>query len=91
MSRYRPILDRIMDDSRPASARATAVRILEWLSCSYRPLRTYEILDGIVFRPGCTTLNRETKFRKEVLDLCRPLIEEGPSNMVSFTHYSAKE
>jgi hypothetical protein len=80
-----------MDESRPSDTRSTAVRILEWMSCSYRPLKIHEILDGIVFRVGCTTLNRETKFRKEVLDLCRPLIEDGPSNTIVFVHFSAKE
>jgi hypothetical protein len=61
------------------------------MACSYRTLKTYEILDGIVFRPGCTTLNERTKMKAQVLDLCRPLIEDGLSNTLDFVHFSAKE
>jgi len=60
------------------------------MACSRRPLRGYEILDGIAFRPGCTTLNSRTKVHREVLDLCRPLIEDGPSDTLDFVHFSAK-
>ncbi|TVY65596.1 Vegetative incompatibility protein HET-E-1 [Lachnellula suecica] len=88
---YGRILDRIVDASNPSSARSIAIRILEWMACSYRPLKTYEILDGIVFRPGSTILNERTKMHDEVLDLCRPLIEDGPSNTLDFVHFSAKE
>ncbi|TVY89373.1 Vegetative incompatibility protein HET-E-1 [Lachnellula willkommii] len=84
---YARLLDRIMD----GNGRSVAIRILEWMACSYRPLKSYEILDGIMFRPGSTTLNEKTKMHKKVLDLCRPLIEDGPSNTLDFVHFSAKE
>jgi len=72
------------------------------MSCSYRLLKSYEILDGISFRAAeysnnitgrssCTILNDSTKLRKEVLDLCKPLIEDGPGNTLDFVHFSAKE
>lgn len=89
--RYGRILDRIMDQDHSQHARSLAIRILEWIACAYRPLKTFEVLDGIVFRAGCTELNNRTKMRKSVLDFCRPLIEEGPSNTVDFVHFSAKE
>jgi hypothetical protein len=73
------------------NARSMAIRILEWMACSYRSLKNYEILDGIAFRPRCTALNSKTKIHRQVLDLCRPLIEDGPSNTVDFVHFSAKE
>ncbi len=67
------------------------MRILEWMSCSFRQLKNYEILDGVAFRDDRTTLNRQTKLDSAALDLCRPLIEEGFSNSVDFIHFSAKE
>jgi hypothetical protein len=67
-----------------------AIRILEWMACSYRLLKGYEILDGIAFRPGCTSLNSRTKINREVLNLCRPLIEDGPLDTIDFVHFSAK-
>ncbi|KAH6714004.1 hypothetical protein BKA61DRAFT_428897, partial [Leptodontidium sp. MPI-SDFR-AT-0119] len=88
---YGRIIDRITDESHSNYPRSLAIRILEWIACSYRPLKTFELLDGIVFKVGCTELNNRTKMRKSVLDSCRPLIEEGPSNTVDFVHFSAKE
>ncbi len=71
------------------------------MSCSFRPLKSYEILDGISFRgaesynteyrPACTTLDRTTQMQRDVLDLCKPLIEDGPGNTIDFVHFSAKE
>ncbi|TVY35124.1 Vegetative incompatibility protein [Lachnellula occidentalis] len=84
---YGRLLDRIIN----GSGRSDAIRILEWMACSYRPLKSYEILDGIAFQPGSTTLDEKTKMHKKVLDLCRPLIEDGPSNTLDFVHFSAKE
>ena len=68
-----------------------ALRILEWLACSFRPLKIYEIQDGITFNLENTILSRETKLKPSFVDLCKPLIEEGPGNTVDFVHYSAKQ
>jgi hypothetical protein len=73
------------------SSAAYAIRILQWMACYYRPLRIYEVLDGISLRPGCTMLNHKTRMRREVLDLCRPLIEDGLFDTLDFVHFSAKE
>ncbi|KAH6692826.1 hypothetical protein BKA61DRAFT_714437, partial [Leptodontidium sp. MPI-SDFR-AT-0119] len=88
---YGRILDRIMDETHSDYPRSLAIRILEWIACSYRPLKIFELLDGIVFKVGCTQLNSRTKMRKSILDSCRPLIEEGHSNTIDFVHFSAKE
>lgn len=61
------------------------------MACSYRLLKNYELLDGIAIDPSNTTLEPKTKVRKEILDLCRPLIEEGSAGTVDFVHFSAKE
>jgi hypothetical protein len=80
-----------MDPSNSRNARYMAIRILGWMACSYRILKSYEILNGIAFDASNTTLTPKTKVRKEILDLCRPLIEDGPAGTVDFVHFSAKE
>jgi len=80
-----------MDPSNSINAKYMAIRILGWMACSYRILKSYEILDGIAFDASTTTLTPKTKVRKDILDLCRPLIEDGPAGTVDFVHFSAKE
>lgn len=80
-----------MDPTNSRNARYMAIRILGWMACAYRTLKIYELLDGIAFEASSTTLNSKTKIRKDILDLCRPLIEEGPGGTTDFVHFSAKE
>ena len=80
-----------MDPSNSRNAKYMAIRILGWMACSYRILKSYEILDGIAFDASTTTLTPKTKVRKDILDLCRPLIKDGPVGTVDFVHFSAKE
>lgn len=65
-------------------SKVMAIRILGWMACSYRLLKKYEILDGIAFNFANTVLSPKTKIRAEALDLCRPLIEDGPDNTIDF-------
>jgi hypothetical protein len=71
--------------------RSLAIRILEWMACSCRVLKTYELIDGITLSPNCTEINARTQMSKDVLELCMPLVEEGPGSTMSFVHFSAKE
>lgn len=71
--------------------RQLAIHILEWMACACRTLKFYELQDGILFQPGSPGLSEETKLTRSILDLCKPLIEEGPNHTVDFVHYSAKE
>jgi hypothetical protein len=68
-----------------------AVQILQWIACSFRLLKSHVVQDGIVFNIRGMVLNEKTKLVDGFLDLCKPLIEEGPKNTVDFVHYSAKE
>lgn len=55
-------------------------------------MKVHEIQDGIVLHTMDIELTEETKLcNTTFLDLCRPLIEEGPNSTVDFVHYSAKE
>jgi hypothetical protein len=78
-------------DNNSDYARSMTIRILEFMACSYRTMKVYELLDGVVFHSSCTELNKRTKLKRGILDLCRPLIENGPANTVDFVHFSAKE
>ena len=70
---------------------AKATRILEWLACSCRLMKMHEVQDGIAFHADNLILDDDTKLSPAVLDLCKPLIEEGPNKTIDFVHYSAKE
>ena len=80
-----------MNPNNTRQARYMAIRILGWMACSYRVLKSYELLDGISFNTSDITLTPKTRTQKGVLDLCRPLIEDGPGGTVDFVHFSAKE
>jgi hypothetical protein len=71
--------------------REKAIRILEWIACSFRILKEHEIRDGILFHSSDMVLTEQTKLADGFLDMCKPLIEEGPKNTIDFVHYSAKE
>ncbi|KAG4441376.1 hypothetical protein IFR05_003133 [Cadophora sp. M221] len=87
---YRRILDRVQSEYSAYSSKK-AILILQWMACSFRPLKTFEIQDGLVFAAPDCLLNDETKPNKSLLDLCKPIIEEGIGNTVDFVHFSAKE
>jgi hypothetical protein len=80
-------------DGLPEQSKDKALRILEWLACSFRIMKAHEIRDGIQFHTKGMELNDRTKVKliDGFFDLCKPLIEEGPKNTVDFVHYSAKQ
>jgi hypothetical protein len=74
-------------------SRDKALRILGWIACSFRIMKTHEIRDGIQFHTKGMELNDRTKVKliDGFFDLCKPLIEEGPQNTIQFVHCSAKQ
>jgi hypothetical protein len=90
ISRYGRILDRIKAHA-DTNQQDKALKILEWLVFAFRPLKYYEVTDGIVFKIGSDVIDESTKLRKGILDVCRPLIEERTDNIVDLVHFSAKE
>ena len=67
------------------------LRILHWMSFARRPLKIYELQWGIALHDGNTKLTSETKPLGDVIDICKPLIEDGPNQTVIFIHSSVKE
>lgn len=90
-SSYGRVLARIMHPKNPSGAKYMVTRILERMACSYRVLKYYELLDGISLDDSNTIPGTRTRNGRDVLDLCRPLIEDGPSNTVEFVRFSARE
>jgi hypothetical protein len=87
---YGRILDRMLDEEVSPQTRMLSIRILEWMSCSYRRLRIHEILDGVSIRRDRTSVDGKTKLSRRVLNHCRPLIEDGPGNTLIFSVGSDK-
>jgi hypothetical protein len=56
-----------------------------------RPLKPYEIQSVIGFGQHGTTFQIGTTTSETILDLCRPLIENGPRDAVIFAHFTVKE
>lgn len=87
---YRRILDRIKSEYSEYSSRK-AMTILQWMACSFRPLKVFELQNGLVFEAADSVLNDGTKPSRSLLELCKPIIEEGFGNTAEFVHFSAKE
>lgn len=71
--------------------RLRAECILGWLTFAYRPLRYWEICDGLVFSDERGDINEETKLGRGVLDICKPLIEDREGQLAGLVHFSARE
>lgn len=86
ITKYGRILDRMLDDEVSPHIRSLSIRILEWMPCSYRRLKVYEILNGVSICQNCTTFDSNLKLYKRALDLYRPLIEDDPFKTLQATY-----
>ena len=68
-----------------------AMSILQWMACSFRPLKAFEIQDGLVFQAADSVLSNETKASRNLLELCKTIGEKGLGTTVEFVPFSAKE
>ncbi|KAH6689939.1 hypothetical protein BKA61DRAFT_585139 [Leptodontidium sp. MPI-SDFR-AT-0119] len=88
---YSGILCQISQDKHERSFEKI-IRTLQWATCSFRPLKVYEIRDAIQLHVEGAEINVLTKIRHDgFLDLCKPLIEQGPENNVELFHSSVKD
>jgi hypothetical protein len=71
--------------------RSKVSRIFSWLLVTDRPLKINEILDGLALCSPPYSLNDQTKLRRQVLDLCKPLVEVSSEGTVSIVHLSASQ
>jgi hypothetical protein len=89
MFSYQAILDRLRDCPSEIQVE-NSHRILGLLTHALRPLKYYEVCDGIVFYKERGILNEVTKLGKGVLDMCKPLIEIRQHGYVSLVHFTAR-
>lgn len=95
---YERILTRISGEDAPY-----AKRILQWLTCSIRPLSLDEIAEVVsidIKRTPAIDRDEVLEEPRDVLDICASLVTIGPSNdetwgsdrdVVRLAHYSVKE
>jgi hypothetical protein len=89
---YGRILERIRTLKSPLKERI--FRILFWVCAKLRPVSIYEVADGLSLKPGRTTLNKENKIRdikRNILELCAPIVETRDRGIIDVVHFSAKE
>lgn len=71
-----------------------AYRILFWTCAAFRPMRLEEVIDGIALKPGKMVLNKASRVqnaKRDVLDLCAPIIERRQGGILELVHFSARE
>lgn len=63
-------------------------RIFEWILFSEAPstIRKHEILIGMSLHEEQISLDRDTRPFPNALDICKPLIEDGPGGTVALIH-----
>ncbi|KAL9632984.1 MAG: hypothetical protein Q9164_004975 [Protoblastenia rupestris] len=90
---YRRIILRLQD-SLGSYLRERAFKILYWVCMSLRPVTLYEVTDGIAIEPRKTVLNKKTRSinpRRDIVELCAPLLETSSNGTLDMVHFSAKE
>lgn len=90
LCRYASILKRLESCVNDAQ-KLRLKHILGWLAFSYRPLKSWELCDAIVFQDNKSSLDASTRLGKGILDICKPLIEERADCTVALVHFSLRE
>ena len=54
-------------------------------------MKVHELRDGIAFRKEQVTPDERNRLQRNILELCGPIIEESPGDIVDTVHFSAKE
>ncbi|CAG8126236.1 unnamed protein product [Penicillium salamii] len=88
---YREAMRRIKSQTGQQSG--LALRILSWISCAKRPLRSWELQYAIAVEPGTSTLNKDKVAGIEALvSICAGLvIIDKKSRFVRLAHYTTQE
>ncbi|KAM0794096.1 hypothetical protein BDR22DRAFT_815754 [Usnea florida] len=89
---YERILTRICGSGKTPNQRI-AIRILQWMVVTRRPLKRSELESGIILHEQVSRITTSNRPRGDVLSLCYPLldVEDDPGSPVRFTHFTAQE
>nr|KAK5436980.1 hypothetical protein LTR18_009345 [Exophiala xenobiotica] len=71
--------------------RDRASRIFQWLTCSPRYLKRYEIQDAIALDFDHPKIDCDKRGFEHIIELCKPLVESGSGETIRFVHVSVKE
>jgi hypothetical protein len=88
--RYGRILQRIRNDIPPSSFHKVTTA-LSWVAFADRPLKTYELLDGIALSTWPHRIDASTWLPQQALERYKPLIEFEMDGVVTFIHSSVRE
>jgi hypothetical protein len=66
-------------------------RMLSWICYSQRPLHKHELLHGLALLPNDAGSDALGIPLAQILDHCKPFIEERPDATIVFVHFSVKE
>lgn len=87
---YRRILLRLFN-ARGAETYRGILVILSWICFSRRPLHKLELLHGLAISPSDGPSGAQSVPVPQILDHCKPFIEERPDSTITFVHFSVKE
>ncbi|KAH8650674.1 hypothetical protein BGZ60DRAFT_462571, partial [Tricladium varicosporioides] len=66
-------------------SRDKATRILEWIACSCRPLKLYELQDGVAIHVGNTVIRERTKLSQDLTIIIRYILDHSSGPFLDFT------
>lgn len=86
--RYGKLLERIQNNCIASRSDSKVRRIFGWLLFAEKKqaIRKRDILLGSSIHEGSVVLQKNTKPFPNSLDICKPLIEDGPGGTVSLIH-----
>ncbi|KAF2678067.1 hypothetical protein K458DRAFT_377432 [Lentithecium fluviatile CBS 122367] len=87
---YRRILHRLCN-VRGAESYGGVSTILSWICFSRRPLHKLELLHGLAVSPSDGASGAQSVPVPQILEHCKPFIEERPDSTIAFVHFSVKE
>jgi len=66
-------------------------KMLSWICFSQRPLHKHEILHGLAMLPTDADSDTQNMPLVQILDHCKPFIEEQSDSTIVLVHFSVKE
>jgi hypothetical protein len=87
---YRRILSRLCSVRGPHNYGGVS-RMISWICFAQRPLHKHELLHGLAESNYRVDSCAQSVPISQILDHCKPLIEELPDSTVILVHFSVKE